>query len=136
MAMCWPKTPPCCKCAPNSVSTRRTWDRTSSASCSISKHRRPAIVSLLAPLPNADRQRRRSAAIGTPDMAPARASAERASRTGPARLLRLDTRGLDHPGPLCGLVGDELAEIGGRARKHHPAHVGEPLHDLGIGEAC
>src|SRR6266446_10125407 len=37
MATCWSKTRPCCKCALNSVSTRRTWDRTSGASCSISK---------------------------------------------------------------------------------------------------
>src|SRR5215470_18588353 len=112
MAMCWPKTPPCCKCAPNSVSTRRTWDPTSSASCSISKHRRPAIVSLLAPLPNADRQRRRFAAIAAPDMGPARAMRETNIKDGAGRLLRLDTRGLDHLGPFCGLVGDELAEIG------------------------
>jgi acetyltransferase len=35
--MCWSKTRPCCKCAPNSVSTRRTWDRNSGALCSISK---------------------------------------------------------------------------------------------------
>src|SRR5205085_4404530 len=38
--MSWPKTPSCCKCAPSSASTRRTWDRTSGAWCSIS--RKPA----------------------------------------------------------------------------------------------
>src|SRR5260370_30539289 len=129
MAMCWPKTPPCCKCAPNSVSTRRTWDRTSSASCSISKHRGPAIINLLAPLPNADRRRRRFAAIAAPDMGPARASRE-TSVKGPVGLLRLDTRSLDHLGPLCGFVGDELAEIGGRAPKPPAAHVREPGHYL------
>src|SRR5262249_15952416 len=37
MATCGPKTRLCCKCPPNSVSTRRTWDRTSGASCSISQ---------------------------------------------------------------------------------------------------
>src|SRR6516162_9212200 len=37
MAMCWSKTPPCCKCASNSVSTMWTWDRTSDAMCLISR---------------------------------------------------------------------------------------------------
>jgi len=27
-------------------------------------------------------------------------------------LLRLDARELDHPGPLVGFIGDELAEVG------------------------
>src|SRR5262249_4563188 len=129
MAMCWPKTRPCYKCAPNSASKCRIWDRTSSASYSISKRRQ------LAPLQNLDRGPAAPRSSRKTWRQPGR-SAARASRTGPVRLLRLDTPGLDDPGPLCGLVGDELAEIGGRAREHHPAHVGEPLHDLGIGEAC
>jgi len=37
MGTCWSKTRPCCKCAPSSVSTRRTWARTSGALCSISE---------------------------------------------------------------------------------------------------
>jgi GNAT superfamily N-acetyltransferase len=37
MAMCWSKTPPCCKCASSSVSTRWTSDRASGALCSISR---------------------------------------------------------------------------------------------------
>ena len=42
--------------------------------------------------------------------------------------------GLDHLGPLLGFVGDELAEVGGRAGKHRAAKVGEPRIHLGIGE--
>ena len=33
---------------------------------------------------------------------------------------------LDHLAPLLGFVGDELAEVGGRARKRRAAEVGEP----------
>src|SRR5262245_54398196 len=35
--------------------------------------------------------------------------------------LRLDVGRPDHLGPLLGLVGDELAEVGGRARKRRAA---------------
>jgi hypothetical protein len=35
-ATCWPRTPPCCKCAPSSASARRTLGPTCSESCSIS----------------------------------------------------------------------------------------------------
>ena len=49
--------------------------------------------------------------------------------------LRLDVGRPDHLAPLLGFVGDELAEVGGRARKRRAAEVGEPRLDLGIGEA-
>ena len=42
----------------------------------------------------------------------------------------------DHLAPLLGFVGDQLPEVGGRARKHRRAKVGEPRLDLGIGEAA
>ena len=40
---------------------------------------------------------------------------------GTAALVRLDTGELDHLGPLLGFVGDQLAKVGGRARKHRTA---------------
>src|SRR5689334_4991690 len=36
-ATCWPKTRPCCKCPPSSVSAPKTWDRILGAWCSIWK---------------------------------------------------------------------------------------------------
>jgi hypothetical protein len=51
-----------------------------------------------------------------------------------AASLRLDARGLDHLGPLLGFVGDELAEIGGRARQRRTTHIGKPRLHFGIGE--
>src|SRR5262245_5054099 len=48
--------------------------------------------------------------------------------------LRLDVRGSDHLAPLLGLIGDELAEVGGRARKSGATKFGEPRLDLGIGK--
>jgi hypothetical protein len=39
----------------------------------------------------------------------------------------------DHLRPLIGFVGDQLPKIGGRARKHRRAKVGERRLDLGIG---
>src|SRR5262249_7090863 len=80
---------------------------------------------------------RRASSASRPSGCPPAGFAQRMSGTGRAhRVLRLDAPELYYPGPLCGFVGEELAEIRGRAREHHPAHVGEPLHDLGIGEAC
>src|SRR5215469_18113899 len=38
-----------------------------------------------------------------------------------APSLRLDVGRPDHLAPLLGFVGHELAEVGGRARKHRPA---------------
>src|SRR5262249_22647567 len=42
-----------------------------------------------------------------------------------AASVRLDVEGLDHLAPLLGLIGDELAEVGGRTRKHRAAEVSE-----------
>ena len=42
MRMCWRKTRPCCKCAPNSVSECWIWDRRSHASSSMWKTPRAA----------------------------------------------------------------------------------------------
>jgi hypothetical protein len=41
----------------------------------------------------------------------------------------------DDLAPLLGFVGDELAEIGRRARKHRAAPVSQPRFDLRISEA-
>jgi hypothetical protein len=48
-------------------------------------------------------------------------------------LLRLDVGRPDHLGPLLGFVGDERAELGGRAHQRRAAEFGEPRLDLGIG---
>jgi hypothetical protein len=50
-------------------------------------------------------------------------------------LLKLDIRRPDHPAPLLGFVGDELAEFGRQARKHGAAQVGKPRLDFRIGES-
>src|SRR5438105_15751332 len=43
--------------------------------------------------------------------------------------LQLHAAGLDHLRPFLRLVGDQLAEIGGRARQNNAAKLGEPrLH--------
>jgi hypothetical protein len=47
--------------------------------------------------------------------------------------VRLDARELDHLAPLLGLLGDELPEVGGRARKDWAGQFGKPRLDLGIG---
>src|SRR5262245_15406935 len=58
-------------------------------------------------------------------------SAPRDSRNGAlwnigrGRSVRLDVEGLDHLAPLLGFIGDELAEVGGRTRKHRAAEVSE-----------
>src|SRR6266478_6091918 len=52
-----------------------------------------------------------------------------------AGSLRLDAGGLDHFGPFLGFVGDELAEVGGRARKHSATKVGKARLHFGISEA-
>ena len=41
--------------------------------------------------------------------------------TGSPASLRLEARELDHLAPLLGFVGDELAEVGGRAGKYRTA---------------
>src|SRR5215467_15346108 len=52
-----------------------------------------------------------------------------------AGSLRLDAGGLDHLAPFLGFLGDELAKIGGRARKHRAAQVSKPRFEPGIGKA-
>src|SRR5262249_15267289 len=49
--------------------------------------------------------------------------------------LRLDVGRPDHLAPLLGLVGNEPAEVGGRAREHRVAQLGDARPDLGIIEA-
>src|SRR5262249_24469448 len=44
---------------------------------------------------------------------------------GTAMSVRFDVEGPDHLGPLLRFVGDELAEIGGQARKHRTAFFSE-----------
>src|SRR5215510_899712 len=49
--------------------------------------------------------------------------------------LRLDVGGSDHLGPLLGFIGDQLAEVSGRAGHCRASQVSEPRLDLGIGES-
>ena len=49
--------------------------------------------------------------------------------------LRLDVGRPDHLAPLLGLLGDELAEVGGRACKYHAAEIGNARFDRGVGES-
>src|SRR5215207_4490861 len=49
--------------------------------------------------------------------------------------VRLDPRELDHLSPLSGLVGDELAEVDGRASKRDAPNVCDARLQLGIDEA-
>src|SRR6266853_1870722 len=55
-------------------------------------------------------------------------------RSGWSRSLGLDVGRPDHLAPLLGLVGDQLAEVGGRTRQRRAAHVSELRVDLRIGE--
>ena len=48
--------------------------------------------------------------------------------------LRLDVRGPDYLAPLIGFIGDELAEIGGRAGKRRASEISEPSFQFGIGQ--
>src|SRR5215470_9642198 len=50
-------------------------------------------------------------------------------------LIRFDADGLHHLAPLLGFLGDQLAEVSGRTRKHRAAEVIEPRFHVGIGEA-
>src|SRR6266545_4008296 len=52
-----------------------------------------------------------------------------------AGSFRLNAGGLDHFGPPLGIVGDELAEVGGRAGQHGTAQISEPRLDFGISQA-
>ena len=48
--------------------------------------------------------------------------------------LRLDVGRTDHLAPLLGIVDDELAEVGGRARKRLHAQFDEPRFERRISE--
>src|SRR5262245_26797124 len=48
--------------------------------------------------------------------------------------LRLDVEGPDDVAPLLCLVGDKLAEVGGRPDERRATQIGEPRLDLMIGE--
>src|SRR5215510_13188586 len=48
--------------------------------------------------------------------------------------IRLDAREPNHLGPLVGLIGDVLAEVGGRAWKGRDSQAGKPCLDAGVGE--
>src|SRR5262249_58839992 len=52
-----------------------------------------------------------------------------------AASVRLDIGGADHLAPLLGLVGDELAEVGGRAGKCAGSEFGNSRLDLKIGKS-
>src|SRR5262245_35089305 len=52
---------------------------------------------------------------------------------GAVGLFRLDTSKFDHLGPLLGVVGNKLPEIGGRARKDR-ALLDEACPDARIGK--
>ena len=52
-----------------------------------------------------------------------------------AASVRLDVEGPNDVAPLLRFVGDELGEVGGRARKHSATKVGKPHVHFGIGEA-
>src|SRR5262245_17139028 len=54
---------------------------------------------------------------------------------GTAASFRLDVSGPDHLGPLLGVVGDELPELGRRADKRCASKIGKPRRKLGIDEA-
>jgi hypothetical protein len=56
-------------------------------------------------------------------------------RASASASLRLDVGRQNHPAPLLYLVGDQLGEIGGRARQHGRAEIGEPRLEVGIGKA-
>src|SRR5262245_29176582 len=48
--------------------------------------------------------------------------------------VQLDVSGPDYLAPFLGFVGDELAEVGGRARKRRAAQVGKLRLDFQIGQ--
>src|SRR6516164_4200049 len=56
----------------------------------------------------------------------------------PARIagsLPLYANEFHYLAPLLGFIGDELAEVGRRARKRRSAQLGKPRLNLGIGKA-
>src|SRR5438046_818295 len=53
-------------------------------------------------------------------------------RAGTIASLGFNMGCADHLAPFLGFVGDQLAKVGGRARKDGPAQLGEPYLDRGI----
>src|SRR5262249_57177466 len=51
-----------------------------------------------------------------------------------AASLRLDVGCPDHVAPLVGFIGEQLAEVGGRARKYSTSQVSESRLHLRVGE--
>src|SRR5215475_4882022 len=49
--------------------------------------------------------------------------------------VRLDACEPHHLAPLLGFLGDQLAEVSGRTRKHRAAEVSEARFHVGIGKA-
>ena len=50
------------------------------------------------------------------------------------RSFGLDVARPDHLAPFLGFVGDELAEIAGRAGNRRVAEISEPSFEFGIGQ--
>src|SRR5262249_56016058 len=50
------------------------------------------------------------------------------------RSLRLDVGRADHLAPFFGFVGEQLAEVGGRPRKHSSPHISKQSLHPGISE--
>src|SRR5215467_9008318 len=98
----------------------RPWPATWAASCSISSTRLATPTTLTPATANM-----RAVARPMPWLAPV-TSAVRPSKfnsTGMAVSVRLEIGYSDHLAPLLGFVGDQLAELGRRAREQHAAQV-------------
>src|SRR5262245_27812324 len=75
---------------------------------------------------------------GKPAYRPKRTSRDRDSHIGTLRnvwrLLRLDVGRADDLAPLVDVLGNEIAEVGGRTRKGYRSKFGKPVLDLGVGD--
>src|SRR5919204_3264775 len=49
--------------------------------------------------------------------------------------FHFDVGRADHLAPLFGVIGEQFAEVGGRARKHGSTYVGKRCFHPGIGES-
>src|SRR5262245_46160172 len=56
-------------------------------------------------------------------------------RAVPDLSLGPDPSGLDHPGPFFSFLGNQLAKLSWRARKHRTAQAREPRSQIGIIES-
>src|SRR5712691_11135277 len=70
----------------------------------------------------------------TPDMIRALELPDKFARAGTLALIQLDIGRPDHFAPLLGFLSDELAEVGGRARKCRAAQIGKPHFRVRVGE--